>query len=149
MSLNPQDVGVPHIDAGCRSSKALSTSVNPNFPKCAFCSNRCTSHFSSPSAAVRHSASRACISAVCVNDVRLLGAGEYCMRSKHVANCESVRLTEVMVAFCALGSTKDISRTNASSDPPKIYKICVKLIQTGVKTQTHLDYPARCFLFAT
>lgn len=40
------------------------------------------------------------------------------MRSKHVANCDRERLTDVIVALCVVGSINDISRTNASSDPP-------------------------------
>lgn len=125
MSLRSRNLSLSlYACAICRSSHNLrKTSEKPTFPNCAFCSNRWTSHFSRPSAAERHKAIRACISAVCKKAVRLPAAGEYCIRSKQVANCERERLTEVMVAFCVDGSTKDISRTKASSDPPNNCKL--------------------------
>ena len=36
-----------------------------------------------------------------------------------MANWDKERLTDVMVTFCVAGSTKEISRTKASSEPPK------------------------------
>jgi len=126
----------------CRSSHSvLSTSVNPSLPRCAFCSNRCTNHRSRPSAAVLHTAIRACTSAVCEKQVRELDIGEYCIRSKHVANCDRERLTEVIVAFCVEGSTKEISRTKASSEPPKSLTIHVGAFCLQPKTRSVLMIP--------
>ena len=43
------------------------------------------------------------------------------MRSTHVANWDNDRLTEVMDIVWLTGSTNEISRTYASSEPPKSY----------------------------
>lgn len=116
----------PRYIAACwaclSSHNVRSTSVKANFPSWAFCSKRWTSHFSRLSAADRHNAIRAWISAVWVNNVVSQFAGVYCMRSKHVTNWDRERLTDVIVAFWVDGSTNMISRTNASSEPPKSWK---------------------------
>ena len=44
------------------------------------------------------------------------------MRSRHVANWDRERFTDVTVMVCDAGSTKDTSRTKASSEPPKSLK---------------------------
>jgi len=103
----------------CTSHILLSTSVNAIFPSCAFCANLSTSQFSNLSPTVLHIRTRAWISADWVNIVWPSRDGTYCIRSKHVANCDSDRLTEEIEAVWDAGSTNDISRTNASSVPPK------------------------------
>lgn len=72
------------------------------------------------------------------------------MRSKQVANCDSERLTEVIVAFCDAGSTKIISRTKASSEPPNNWKGGLRILPmtTVYVLETYLHDPYRCLLLA-
>lgn len=66
------------------------------------------------------------ISAVWVNWVCICPfgprAGSYTMFSKTVTYWDNERLTEVTVVRAVTGSTNDISRTNASSEPPSNWR---------------------------
>ena len=65
-----------------------------------------------------------------------------------MANCDKDRLTDVMVAFCVAGSMNDISRTNASSEPPKSCKQMLSINPMHSKKDTYFDYPCWRFLCA-
>ena len=55
----------------------------------------------------------------------------------------------MMVTFWVAGSTKDISRTKASSEPPKSCDSSGQHETEYRDIQTHLDNPYWCLLFAT
>lgn len=106
----------------------VSTSVNAILPNKAFCSNLSASHVSSLSAAALHMNIRDWISADCTKVVWPSRDGAYWTRSRHVANWDSDRLTEMIEAICDAGSTNEISRTNASSEPPKNWRRGLALV---------------------
>jgi hypothetical protein len=61
-------------------------------------------------------------------------------------------LIEEMVVVCVDGSTKEISRTNASSEPPKSYaraSVRRETIPRMERQQTYLHDPHWCPLLAT
>lgn len=59
-------------------------------------------------------------------------------------------MTEEMVVVCDDGSTKEISRTNASSEPPKSYATAsVRIIPRMERQETCLYDPCRGSLLAS
>lgn len=68
------------------------------------------------------------------------------MRSRHVANWESDRFSEVIEQFRVTGSMNDISRANASSEPPKNWCVNQKSKNGNEGGSADLCYPCRCFL---
>ena len=74
----------------------------------------------------------------------------YCIRSRHVANCDSERLTEVTEAVCVAGSMNEISLTKASSEPPKSWNRTYELaFSLEGAAETHLDDPHWCLLLTS